>query len=114
MLITFKSKAAADVTMYKEHAKRLLDPIGKDASQGIITAEQAARAVQVLEHEIEESRRHPTTEEVRRDVDAHHREEGEDAEHEEVETVSFAARAFPLLDMLRAARDGGHDVVWGV
>ena len=114
MLITFQSKAAADVTMYKEHAKRLLDPIGKDVNQGIITAEQAPQAVQVLEREIEESRRHPTTEEVRRDVDAHHGEDGSDAEHEEVSTVTFAARAFPLLDMLRAARDGGHDVVWGV
>ncbi|MET0855455.1 MAG: DUF1840 family protein, partial [Telluria sp.] len=30
MLITFTSKAAAEVTMYKEHAKRMLDLLGKD------------------------------------------------------------------------------------
>lgn len=100
--------------MYKEHAKRLLDLVGKNVDQGIITADQAANAVSVLEKEIEESRLHPTSEDVRRDIDAHHGEEGSDTEHEEVETVTFAARAFPLLDMLRAARDTKQDVVWGV
>ena len=114
MLIHFRSKSAADVTMYKEHAKRLLDLLGKDPEQGVITAGEAARAVGVLEREIEESRLHPTTEEVKRDIDAHHGDEGSDAEHEEVQTVTFAARAYPLLEMLRAARDEKKDVVWGV
>ena len=30
MLITFKSKAAAEVIMYKEHAQHILELIGKD------------------------------------------------------------------------------------
>jgi hypothetical protein len=28
--------------------------------------------------------------------------------------VSFPIRAYPLLEMLRAARDQGSDVLWGV
>jgi len=114
MLITFRSKAAADVVMYKEHAKRMLDLLGKDVNRGVITAAEAPRAVQLLEREIEESRMHPASEEVTRDVHAHHNVDTEDQEHEGVEVVSFAARAYPLLEMLRAARDGQHDTVWGV
>ncbi|MGZ8319735.1 MAG: DUF1840 domain-containing protein [Telluria sp.] len=114
MLITFHSKAAADVMMYQEHAKRILDLLNKDADQGIITAAEAPRAVELLEKEIAESRLHPTSEQVKRDVEAHHGEQGDDVDHEEMEVVTFATRAFPLLDMLREARKGGHDVVWGV
>jgi hypothetical protein len=114
MLITFHSKAAADVMMYQEHAKRILDLLNKDADKGIITAAEAPRAVELLEKEIAESRLHPTSEQVKRDVDAHHGEQGDDVDHEEMEVVTFATRAFPLLDMLREARKGGYDVVWGV
>jgi hypothetical protein len=28
--------------------------------------------------------------------------------------VSFSARAYPLLEMLRAARDQNSDILWGV
>lgn len=114
MLITFHSKAAADVMMYKEHARRILDLLKKDSDQGIITSAEAPKAVEILEKEIAESRMHPTSEQVKRDIDAHHGDQGDDADHEEMELVSFATRAYPLLDMLREARKGGYDVVWGV
>ncbi|HEY0490415.1 MAG TPA: DUF1840 domain-containing protein [Telluria sp.] len=114
MLITFHSKAAADVMMYQEHAKRILDLLQKDADKGIITAAEAPKAVEILEREIAESRAHPTSEQVKRDVDAHHGEQGDDVDHEQMEIVTFATRAYPLLDMLREARKGGYDVVWGV
>lgn len=114
MLVTFKSKAAAEVLMYEEHAKRILDLLGKDVKRGIITSAEAPNAVATLEAEIAESRLHPTSEEVRRDVLAHHGEEGDDNEHEPVEFVSFATRAYPLLEMLRAARQDKQDVMWGV
>lgn len=114
MLITFHSKAAADVMMYKEHARRILDLLEKDSDQGIITSAEAPKAVEILEKEIAESRMHPTSEQVKRDIDAHHGDQGDDADHEEMELVSFATRAYPLLDMLREARKGGYDVVWGV
>ncbi|RJF97472.1 DUF1840 domain-containing protein [Noviherbaspirillum saxi] len=114
MLVKFKSKAAAEVLMYEDHAKRILDLLNKDVRRGVITAEETPRAVSRLEAEIAESRLHPTTEEVRRDVYAHHGENGDDNEHEPVEFVSFATRAYPLLEMLRAAKHDGHDVMWGV
>lgn len=100
--------------MYKEHAKRILDLLHKDATQGVITAAEAPQAVSILEKEIAESRIHPISDDVQRDVHAHHDDVGDDPEHEEVEVVSFATRAFPLLEMLRAAKSGGHDVLWGV
>ncbi len=114
MLITFTSKAAAEVLMYKEHAKRILDLLHKDADRGVITAAEASQAVAILEKEIEESRKHAASSDVERDVHAHHGDAGDDKEHEGMEIVSFATRAYPLLEMLRAAKAGGHDVLWGV
>lgn len=114
MLITFTSKAAAEVLMYKEHAKRILDLLHKDVNRGVITAAEAPQAVAILEQEIEESRKHAASADVERDVHAHHGDQGDDTDHEGMEVVSFATRAYPLLEMLRAAKAGGHDVLWGV
>ncbi len=113
MLITFKCKSYPEVLMYQEHAKRILDLLHKDMERGVITAEEAPRAVALLEGEIEESRKHQISEQVERDVQAHHGET-EDNEHEPIEVVSFPTRAYPLLEMLRSARDNKTDVLWGV
>ncbi len=72
MLITFKSKAASEVMMYKEHAKRILDLLHKDADRGVITAAETAAAITVLEAEIAESRLHPELEEAQQDDGAGH------------------------------------------
>ena len=113
MLITFKSKSYPDVTMYQEHAKRILDLLNKEPEMGVITSEEAGRAVQLLEHEIDESRKHPSTDEVEQDIKAHRGDE-DDPDHEQAEVVSFATRAYPMLEMLRAARDQHCDILWGV
>lgn len=113
MLITFRSKAAPEVMMYQEHAKRILDLLHKDLGRGVITAAEAPKAVEILEQEIAESRQHQAMDEVQQDVKAHHGER-EDKEHEGVEVVSFATRAYPLLEMLRGARDQKCDILWGV
>lgn len=110
MLVKFKSKAAAEVLMYEDHAKRILDLLGKDVKQGIITAKEAAQAVARIEEEIAVSR----AEEASVEGEGNEEEPGEDNEQAPVESVRFATRAYPLLEMLRAARDGRHDVVWGV
>jgi hypothetical protein len=68
--------------------------------------------VQLLEHEIDESKHQPT-DEVEQDVKAHSGD-AEDTDHETIEAVTFSTRAYPLLEMLRAARDQGSDVLWGV
>src|SRR3954463_13202389 len=82
MLVTFKSKAAAEVLMYEDHAKRILDLVGKDVKRGVITADEAARAIATLEAEIAQSRMHSAAEDVRHDVEAHHGDAGDDTGHE--------------------------------
>lgn len=114
MLITFKSKAAAEVLMYEEHARRILDLLHKDAKRGVITAAEMPHAVAMLETEIAGSRLHSAAEEVQRDVLAHHNDNGDNNDHEHIEFVSFGTRAYPLLEMLRAAQKEGCDVMWGV
>ena len=114
MFITFTSRAGAEVMMYQEHAKRIFDLLKKDPEQGVITAAEAPKAIQIIEHEIAEVRAHQATEEIKRDIEAHHNDERDDNEHEEVQPVQFSTRAYPLLEMLRAARDSGYDVMWGV
>ena len=114
MLITFKSKAAAEVLMYEEHAKRILDLLHKEAKRGVITAAESGNAVAVLEAEIARSKAHHPTDDIQHDVAAHHGSGGDDNEHEKMQFVSFATRAYPLLEMLRAANAGNHDVLWGV
>jgi len=114
MLVTFKSKAAAEVLMYEEHAKRILDLLHKDVKRGIITPLETANAIATLEAEIAESKLNPASEEVQRDEVMHHSKSDDDNEHEPPEIVSFATRAYPLLEMLRAAHRSGDNVMWGI
>ena len=116
MLITFKSKSSPEVTMYQEHAQRILDVLNKNHTRGVITAAEAAHAVQLLDQEVALSKLHP-------EVDAEHAshshphhlpEEDETAEMAEKNHIGFAQRAYPLLEMLRTARDGGDNIVWGI
>lgn len=109
MLVTFKSKAAAEVIMYEEHAKRILDMLGKDVEKGIIRVEETGDAIARIEQEIEEIRKQIQAEEAQRGE-----EQDEENEREPVQTVSFSARAYPLLEMLRAANAAGQPVIWGV
>lgn len=106
MLVTFKSKAAAEVIMYEEHAKRLLDILGKDVAQGIIRTEETGEAIARIEAEIKKQAQEEKPEEEDDNKD--------DEEASRTQTVSFAARAYPLLEMLRAAHAAGQPVVWGV
>ncbi|MDB5764628.1 MAG: hypothetical protein JWQ21_3623 [Herminiimonas sp.] len=114
MLITFKSKAASDVIMYKEHAKRILDLLGKNVMQGVITTDETRNAIAILEKEIEQTKLHSAAEDLRHDVEAHHGDFGDDKEHEPTQLVSFATRVYPLLEMLRAAQKDGYNVAWGI
>lgn len=114
MLVTFQSKAAAEVTMYKEHARRFLELLGKNAERGVITVAELPGAIEKIEAAVAESKAHPISEEVSRDVNAHHGENGDDHEHEKPEPVSFATRVYPMLEMLHAAHKMQKDVIWGI
>ena len=107
MLITFQSHAAADVLMYKTHAKVLLDILGKDVERGVITADEMPAAIAKLENEIAASKRGPATGEA----------DGNQQDEDDIDAakkVSFAARAYPLLEMMRAAQREKAFVMWGV
>lgn len=114
MLVTFKSKAAGDIIMYQEHAKPILDVLGKEVQQGVIMPFELAQAVSSLEKEIEDSCLHPISEAVKQDLSVHTDEFGEDKAHESSQSVSFAARAYPVLEMLRLAQKMECEVMWGV
>ena len=110
MLITFKSRAAADVPMYAENAKMLLAVVGKSlepesAPRGIITAEQVPDALAKLKAAADAARRSD-------------KENGPESVREEDAgrplPVGLAQRAFPLIEMLERAAAEGRDVVWGV
>jgi len=116
MLIKFKSKSSAEVMMAHEHVERIMDLLQKSPTRGVITAAEAAQALHLLEKEVALSKLHP-------EVDSQHAthmpnhalpEEDGDTDFAETQKVGFAQRAFPLLEMLRAAKTGGHDIVWGV
>ena len=57
--------------MYKEHARHILDLLGKDPDQGVLPPPEMPQAIAVLEKEIGESRAHFAAEELQRDVMAH-------------------------------------------
>lgn len=110
MLITFTSSAAAEILMYKTHAQPILELLEKNVEQGVITAEEMPAAISRLEQAIAGSKQSPPPAQSGSSYD-------QDQNDEDIDTgknISFATRAFPLLEMMRAARDEGTFVMWGV
>jgi hypothetical protein len=110
-LVVFRSKAAGEIFMFAETAHRLLQIMGKDASErGVIRAEETADAVQRLtaavEQEKAELRQHSTLRETDERAGAAH--------DERAPPITLGQRAFPLIQMLRAAQSKRVDVTWGV
>jgi hypothetical protein len=120
MLVTFKSKAAAKVLMVGEHAKPILDLLHKELPLGVITAAETGEAISTLEAEIAHRRAQTqAAEKLRHDIKTLHHEDDEDDDDDEGKNkdpvhVDFATRVYPLLEMLRAAKKSGDDVLWGV
>jgi hypothetical protein len=112
MLTIFKSKAAADVIMYQEHSKPILDLLGKDVKQGVITAAEADAAIAKLENEIAQRKPAPAT--ANGKPAGQGQDDNDDGGQAHRQSVSFSTRVFPLLEMLRAAKKSGHPVAWGI
>ena len=105
MLVTYKSKAAADVLMLGDLAKTLMGIMGRELTErGIFTHEQLPALIAKLEAAIQGDDALPT-ETTERD------EKGDEVQRER---LRLAQRAFPLLDMMRAAHKVGEEVLWGV
>lgn len=111
MLITFKSSADADVLMFGEPAKAILQILGKDPgdAKGIITVEQLPDAIAALRAAIADDR-------------ARHGQPNQDEEEAAQEAgqagmnaaVSLAQRAYPLLTLMERSLQEKVPVTWGV
>jgi len=113
MLVKFHSKAAAEVVMVDRHAQQALSLFGKNTAQGCFTAAELADAVPVLERAIAESKHHGVSQAIAQDAAAQREVLGENHFHEAQDTVDFATHLYPLLEMMRAARDRHSDLTWG-
>jgi len=99
MLITFKSRAYANITMFGDVGLKLLDMMGFGRRvPGAISARDVAQALQNLERGLSQI---PQQSEV---ADA-----GDD---ESEAPVSLHTRAVPLLELLRAAAADESAVSW--
>lgn len=111
-LVVFRSKAAGEIFMFAETARRILQIIGKpDAPRGVISAEQIGDALARLTAAIEEEK-----EQIRqaREAAEQAQRRGEATAEPAEQPITLAQRAHPLLEMLRAAQKKGVDVTWGV
>lgn len=109
MLVVFHSKISAEVLMFAKDALPILRAAGRsypDAlpERGVITHEQLDDAIAGIEAAIAA------------DTHSDYEDEDEHAEnklHPISRKVGLRQRAFPLLAMLRQAREHGDDVTWG-
>lgn len=105
MIYEFKSRATGTVVMTKAVGDTILDIIGKaPASQGIVTVDQMPAAIAALDRAVQASKAHPAGKPDPDDP------EGQD----DAKLPTLAQRAYPFVEMLKAAHRAGKDVTWGV
>lgn len=112
-LVVFRSKAAGEIFMFAETARRIFEIIGKpEAPRGVITAEQVPDALTRLNAAVEEEKAQlKAADEEARSGDRQGRAEAEAVGQR---AITLGQRAFPLLEMLRAAQKKKVDITWGV
>lgn len=111
-LVIFSSKAAADITMFAENARRIFEAIGRPESpRGVITAAQVPDALQRLTAAVDQEKEQQKAASASAENDAQAAEGGKAGA--EARGVTFSQRAFPLIEMLRAAQKKNADVTWG-
>lgn len=109
-LVVFRSKAAGEIFMFAETARRIFDIIGRqEAPRGVITAEQVADALQKLVDAVDEEKAQLKAAQEEADR-ADKQGEGEAQQR----PITLGQRAFPLIEMLRAAQKKQVDVTWGI
>jgi hypothetical protein len=101
-LIVFRSKAAGEFYMLSENAQAVLNAIGRPLTErGVIPAAEVQDALTKLQNAVDRAQAPPE-------------EDEDDPPPAMARGVGFAQRAFPLLDMLRAAARKNADVTWGI
>lgn len=115
MLITFSSKSSGDVVMLEKHALIVLNASGRHYQTlpecGVITHDQLADAIAHLEGTMQINKAEnsaPTYEDEDRQIE----KDGE-KQHPLQEPVSLDRRAYPLLEMMKAALlESGDEIIW--
>jgi hypothetical protein len=108
MLISFRSKAGAEVLMLSDHAAPLLRAAGKTLPEkfperGVFTPEQLEQAIAGIERAVALAHDHP--EDHENDPDAL-------PVHPMARPVGLQQRAYPLLDLMKKALAKGVNVTW--
>lgn len=107
MLIVFKSRAAANVLMFSEHAQTIMQVVGRSypeglPERGVITHDQLPDAIQALERAMATDK----------EQDQAAAQDNDEPVHPIAEPVSFRQRAWPLLTMLKTSSEKEADVMW--
>jgi hypothetical protein len=106
-MIVFRSDAAADIMMFDDVAKRMMEIMGREFStRGIITVEQIPDAIARLREAIAADRAAHAGE--------YDRPELEEAPGGKRAYVGVAARAVPLAEFLEYSLRAEKPVMWGI
>ena len=99
-LVVFRSKAAGEIFMFTETARRIFDILGRqEAPRGVITAEQVPEALRKLVDAVEEEKAQLKAAQEEADL----ADKQGDVRAQE-RPVTLGQRAFPLIEMLREAQ----------
>lgn len=104
MLVQFNSSETAEVLMFAETAKMLLDLIGKETTaRGTFTPAEMLPAAQALRQAVQEAGQAPEDD-----------EEEEEKGKKKQPRVGLGQRAWPLIDMLERTAKAGKDahITW--
>ena len=100
MLVTFSCSVYADITMFGDVAIRMIKAMGHSGTiPGALSADDVPAALRQLEAAVKADQPPPSEDEV---------QEGEDGEP----PVSFSLRAWPLIELLKAAAKAKVHVMW--
>ena len=109
-LVVFRSKAAGEIFMFTETARRIFDILGRqEAPRGVITAEQVPEALRKLVDAVEEEKAQLKAAQEEADL----ADKQGDVRAQE-RPVTLGQRAFPLIEMLREAQKKKVEVTWGI
>lgn len=102
MLVTFTCPAYADITLFGDVAVQLLKLMGQSGRvPGALLAEDVPAALERLAAAVEASRQAPQPQQG-----------GEDEDEENEPVIDLAHRAWPLIELLRAAAKADVNVMW--
>jgi len=111
MLVTFSSKAGAAITMFGDHAQRMLELMGASGKiPGAFNAEDVPAALHRLQAGLQaaaERTSTPAPPALNED-----RSEDDGSETRDAATVSLAARAAPLVSLLQRAATLKAALIW--